>query len=212
MLRRNVCDMASASAAHWDRVYADQDCDQVSWYQTRPMTSLRLIAKADLPAGRAVDVGAGESTLADELLAAGWDSVTLLDVSQAALADARQRLGDYGHRVEFVATDVLSWKPQQHFDVWHDRAVFHFLTEPAQQRLYVATAARAVRSGGSVVIGTFADDGPIECSGLPTARYAAETLVALLRDDFTPMHFEREEHLTPTGTVQPFTWLLLSRR
>lgn len=198
----------SSTASHWDQVYAATTLDQVSWHQQQAATSLRLITAGTDPTATVIDVGAGASPLADNLLDARYRDVTVLDVSAHALAAVRSRLA---HRsgVTYVATDLLTWRPDRTFDVWHDRAVFHFLTEPADRTRYVSTATRAVTPGGVLVLGTFAADGPTTCSGLPTARYDAPGLAALFTDTFTVEHAEREEHHTPGGAVQPFTWLVL---
>ena len=200
----------SGRTEHWDRVYETRAPDEVSWHQATPTVSLRLLSRVE-PKGAVIDLGAGTSTLADELLRRGWSKVTLLDVSPEALRTARAGLAAYGDRVEFVVADVLSWTPTGAVDAWHDRAVFHFLTDPDDQGRYVATAARAVRPGGQLVMGTFAADGPTRCSGLPTARHDADSLRLLFSDAFELEHSEREEHVTPSGTVQPFTWVVLRR-
>jgi SAM-dependent methyltransferase len=202
--------VGSTTAAHWDGVYATRPLDQVSWHQHRATTSLRLLACSSDPSASVLDVGAGASTLADDLLRAGYRDVTVLDVSAHALAAVRDRLGDRAG-LTCVVADLLAWQPDRTYDVWHDRAVFHFLVEPADRALYVATAARAVAPGGVLVLGAFAADGPTACSGLPTARYDADDLAALFTDSFSVEHTEREEHRTPTGAVQPFTWLVLRR-
>jgi 2-polyprenyl-3-methyl-5-hydroxy-6-metoxy-1,4-benzoquinol methylase len=199
------------SEEHWDRVYATKGRDDVSWYQAVPATSIRLVTAA-MPATaaprRVIDIGAGASTLADELLTRGYD-VTVLDVAPSAVASVKARLDD---RATYLITDLLEWQPETTYDVWHDRAVFHFLTDPTAQTAYVHLAARAVRAGGVVVLGTFAPDGPTACSGLPTARHDADSLAALFADYFELVSSERDEHTTPWGAVQPFTWVTLSRR
>ena len=193
---------------HWDEVYATKDVASVSWFQSTPEVSLRLI---ELVPGSAVDVGSGASTLVDSLLARGRRDLTLLDVSAEALEVTRRRLGDRGAEISFVAADVLQWEPGRTFDCWHDRAVFHFLTDPEQQAGYVRTASRAVAPGGGLVLGTFALDGPEQCSGLPTARYDADGLAAVFAVDFALEHAETEVHRTPWGSDQSFTWVLLRR-
>lgn len=193
---------------HWDEVYATKDVEAVSWFQPTPEVSLRLI---ELVPGSVVDVGAGASTLVDSLLAQGRTDVTVLDVSAEALEVTRRRLGDRGSEASFVAADVLRWEPGRTFDCWHDRAVFHFLTAPEQQSSYVRTASRAIAPGGGLVLGTFAPDGPEQCSGLPTARYDAAGLAAVFGDDFVLEHAETEVHHTPWGSDQSFTWVLLRR-
>lgn len=195
------------SEQHWDGVYTSKDHTDVSWYQAVPTASVRLVTSA-IAEGSVVDVGAGASMLADELVEHGY-VVTVLDVAATAIASVRDRLGD---RVEYVVSDLLAWRPETAYDAWHDRAVFHFLTDPRDQAAYVELAAATVRPGGVVVLGSFAPDGPTMCSGLPTARHDADSLAALFGGDFELVSSEREEHRTPWGSVQPFTWVVLQRR
>ncbi|MBC7275688.1 class I SAM-dependent methyltransferase [Nocardioides sp.] len=197
---------ASEPDAHWNTVYAAKDVDDVSWYEPVPATSRRLITMA-ATSGRVIDVGAGASGLADALLPAGYD-VTVLDVSSNALEQVRQRLGQ---KATYVVADVLTWTPVDSYAVWHDRAVFHFLTDPADQARYVNQATTAVQTGGGLVMGTFAPTGPESCSGLPTARHDADSLVRLFAGAFTLEHAETDEHVTPWGVIQPFTWVVLRR-
>lgn len=195
-------------AKHWDDVYRRTPSEQTSWFQRRPDVSLRLLAGTP---GSVVDVGAGMSHLADHLLRGGRTDVTLVDVSSEALDAVRERLGPDTPGVAFVTADIVGWEPGRTFDCWHDRAVFHFLTDPAAQATYVETAARLVAPGGVVVLGTFAPDGPTQCSGLPTARHAPDDLAALFSPDFTLEHAEREVHRTPRDAEQVFTWVVLRR-
>jgi SAM-dependent methyltransferase len=195
---------------HWEAVYTGRPSDEVSWYQARPEVSLRLVTAACPGRGALVDVGAGASLLAVALLDEGWSDVTVLDLSTTALAQVRDRLaGRPG--IAFVVADLLEWQPERAYDVWHDRAVLHFLTAEADRARYAATAARAVAPGGAAVIGAFALDGPESCSGLPTLRYDAQGLVAVLGPGWALEHTEREEHVTPGGAVQSFTWAVLRR-
>jgi SAM-dependent methyltransferase len=211
--------MSTNAAEHWNSVYATKATDEVSWFQRQPTTSQLLLTSVSSPSGAVIDVGAGASTLVDALLDAGWSDVTVLDVSAKALALVRDRVSDRPHDLPrerpgsalFVVADVRSWQPERTYDAWHDRAVFHFLVQPEQRDQYVATASRAVRSGGVLVLGTFAADGPTQCSGLPTARYDADGLAAVFEPTFRLEHSEREEHVTPGGAVQPFTWAVLRR-
>ena len=199
---------------HWDGVYASRSAEQVSWFQSRPSTSLRLIARAAAPAAgvAVVDIGAGASTLAGALLDAGYDDVTLLDISAEALDAVVRQLADRAGEVTRVEADLLTWEPGRAFDVWHDRAVFHFLRSTADIATYVDLASRALRPGGALVLGTFAEDGPTSCSGLSTTRYSSEQLAAVFAPAFALEHTEREQHQTPQGTTQLFTWVLLRRR
>lgn len=211
--------MSTSAAEHWDTVYGTKATDEVSWFQRQPTTSQRLITSVSSPSDAVIDVGAGASTLVDALLDAGWSDVTVLDVSATALAVVRDRVLNRPHdraherqgSASFVVADVLSWQPERTYDAWHDRAVFHFLVRPDQREQYVATASHAVRPGGVLVLGTFAADGPTQCSGLPTSRYDADALAAVFEPGFSLEHSEREEHVTPSGVVQPFTWAVLRR-
>jgi len=181
----------------------------MSWFQAAPDTSLRLLARSVPRTGSVIDVGAGTSPLAAALLDAGWRDVTVLDVSAAALTVTRDRLGDRASRVSFVTGDLLSWQPQRTYDAWHDRAVFHFLVDAVDRERYVALAAKAVAPDGLLVLGTFAADGPTRCSGLTTARYDPNALADVFSRGFSLEHAEREEHHTPGGTIQPFSWVVL---
>ena len=156
-----------------------------------------------------IDIGAGASILVDVLLDAGWQDVTVLDVSAAALTTVRNRLGEGAEAVTFIAADVRSWQPNRTFDAWHDRAAFHFLVEQADRDRYVAMATHSVTPGGVVVLAVFAEDGPTECSGLPTSRYDTDELVCAFGPAFALEHAEREEHATPFGTIQPFSCVVL---
>ena len=159
-----------------------------------------------------LDAGGGASSLVDALLERGHRDVTVLDLAPAALAVARRRLGGAADRVAWVAADLLAGDPPRRFDVWHDRAVFHFLVDPGDRGRYVAVLRAALAPGGLALVATFAPDGPPRCSGLPVRRYDAEGLLAALGGGFSREATRREEHVTPGGTVQPFTWLAARRR
>ncbi len=193
---------------HWEQVYAAKAAHSVSWFQERAACSLQLICASG--AGREadiIDVGGGASTLIDDLLAAGYSRVSVLDISSAALAAAQRRLGEHSGCVRWLEADIMRADlPSRHFDVWHDRAVFHFLTTPEARAAYLAVVAHAVKPGGDAIIATFAEDGPEQCSGLPVVRYSAESLHAEFGVGFALLHHEREAHLTPFGTVQPFVY------
>lgn len=193
---------------HWEQVYATKGSDSVSWFQEHAYQSLRLIHNTKLGKDAAIiDVGGGASRLVDDLVAEGYIDLTVLDLSSAALAVARQRLGTQADAVQWVGGDVTHVKlPTHRFDIWHDRAVFHFLTDPIDRHAYVEQIMRAVRSGGHVIIATFADDGPEKCSGLPVMRYQPETLHAEFGETFLLVEHEKEAHQTPFGTVQQFVY------
>lgn len=196
---------------HWEKVHAAGIDPQRSWYQERPQVSLDLIDRAGIgPAARVVDIGAGASRLVDCLHARGHRDLTVLDLSDAALAQSRARLGD-APGITWVAADVLDWTPPQLYDLWHDRAAFHFLTDAVDRRTYVATLRRALRPGGHAIIGTFAPDGPERCSGLPVMRHDAASLQAELGPEFTLVHALRHDHRTPSDAVQRFQFALFRR-
>lgn len=212
-------------SAHWDAVYqqhgnASGKPAGVSWYRPHLERSLRWIGQltAGDTAARIVDVGTGESTLADDLLARGYRALTLLDLSATALAHLRARLqarfGDEACAgVHWLAGDVTQHAlPESGFDVWHDRAVLHFLTAPAQRAAYVAQANRCVRPGGHLIVATFAPDGPQQCSQLDVMRYSEADLADLFKAGFEAVASEREIHTTPSGAQQAFQFLIARRR
>jgi hypothetical protein len=214
------------TAAHWDEVYAGKSDDQVSWFEEYPETALEMISDAAITPGAAVDVGAGRSRLSEILLARGWSPVYALDVSAEALAQLADRVnasrGSSGSWSDMssasngellcVNCNVLDWQPDRQVALWHDRAVFHFLIDAADQERYAALASRTVATGGILVLGTFALDGPEQCSGLPTSRHDAASLERAFSPAFTLVQQRRVEHRTPWGAMQPFTWVLLRRR
>jgi SAM-dependent methyltransferase len=201
------------SKAHWENMYTRRAATEVSWYQAHARRSLKLIREAGVSASAAlIDVGGGASTLVDDLLAQGHDSLTVLDLSGAALAAARARLGERAARVHWVEGDILEADlPAQAYDVWHDRAVFHFLTAPDERRAYVRKVRHAVRPGGLVIVATFAEDGPTECSGLPVMRYSADELHAEFGESFRLLAHEREAHHTPSGKEQRFVYCVFRK-
>lgn len=198
--------------AHWENVYGTKSENEVSWFQESPAPSLELIELAK-PAGEAaiVDIGGGASRLVDELLARGFSNLTVLDLSEAALAAARVRLGDRAAQVQWIVADVTKWVPPRLFDIWHDRAAFHFLTDPGDRAAYVACLDKAIKPGGSVIIGTFALDGPEKCSGLPINRYDAASLGEVLGSGFELVHTRRHEHATPWAAIQRFQFSVFRR-
>ena len=197
---------------HWETVYATKDVTDVGWYQADPKMSLELIEWASSDHGSVIDVGGGASLLADRLLDAGFERVAVLDISTAALERAKSRLGEKAGRVLWVVADVTAVKTVGSFDLWHDRAVFHFLTAPEDRRKYVELAKRTIRPGGHLVIGTFALDGPSRCSGLEVRRYDAALLCAEFGTEFMLVRETREDHTTPSGKPQPFMFAVLARR
>jgi trans-aconitate methyltransferase len=197
------------TAEHWDDRYASVGATNVSWFQPTPEVSLELITGvADHTAG-VVDVGGGASTLVDHLLERGFHDVTVVDLSQQALTAAHDRIGE--SPVHWVVTDIRDWQPTRTFDVWHDRAAYHFLTDAEDQSRYWDLVRQTVTPGGHVIIATFAEDGPETCSGLPVARASAEQTAARMGDGLTVLSTRREEHATPSGGTQSFVWTLAQR-
>jgi SAM-dependent methyltransferase len=196
------------SKEHWERVYTTKAADAVSWYQPHAEHSLALIRATGTPrSGSIIDVGGGASTLVDDLLADGYSSLTVLDLSARALESAQHRLGGRAESVAWLVGDVTTTRlPERAYDVWHDRAVFHFLTAEQDRRAYVASVQRSVKPLGHVIVATFAEDGPTQCSGLPVVRYSPEALHAQFGDSFALLKQEREAHQTPFGTVQKFIY------
>ncbi len=205
-----VTDAPLARARYWDDRYDLIGHERVSWFQTRPVMSLELIATVDVgPSTGVIDVGGGSSRLVDELIARGFADITVLDVSQAALQVARRRLDD-PHGLTWLPTDVLTWTPVRRWGLWHDRAAFHFLTEPDDQATYLHHLARALSPNGSFIIATFAPDGPDHCSGLAVSRYDPTSLATTIRTAIpaaTITASRAETHTTPSGATQPFTWV-----
>ena len=194
---------------HWDSIYATKAEDQVSWFQAEPAISVDLIRVAGgIESSAVVDIGGGASRLVDVLLAAGYHDLTVLDLAAPALDQVKTRLGNAAAQVSWIVADVTTWDPPRHYDIWHDRAAFHFLTAVKDREAYVRTLRRAVRPGGHAIIATFAMDGPERCSGLPIVRYDPEELAATLGHDFRLIETRRHAHMTPFGTSQSFQFSL----
>jgi SAM-dependent methyltransferase len=202
----------SARQAHWEGVYTSKGEKEVSWYQDNPAPSLELIALTGAARGTTiVDIGGGASRLVDRLLAQNFERVTVLDLSAAALDTAKARLGEAAKKVRWEVADVTGWSPPARYDLWHDRAALHFLTEPADQSAYAERVKRAVNASGHVIIGTFAPDGPERCSGLPIVRHDAASLSKILGADFELIDTRRHDHVTPWGVVQRFQFSTFRR-
>jgi trans-aconitate methyltransferase len=202
----------NSTASHWDDAYAAGETTR-SWFQEYPGVSLTMFDLAGItPGASVIDVGGGASPLAGALLERGFRDVTVLDVSAAGMAYARERLGARAEQVRWLAADVRAWRPQRRYRVWHDRAVFHFLISAQDRQRYVRTLDSATEPGSVAVFGLFAPDGPQQCSGLPVARYSTADLADQLSDQWTLVSQDREEHRTPAGAIQPFTWAALRKR
>lgn len=198
--------------AHWERVYREKSPQIVSWYQAEPASSLALVRDAvPSPEARIIDVGGGASMLVDRLLDAGYQNLAVLDLADAALAHTRQRLGARAEEIEWFGEDVTSFQAPHPFDLWHDRAVFHFLTEEEEQIRYRETLLRTLAPGGHLILATFAVGGPDRCSGLEVAQYNTERILSLFGDDFDPVRMFEETHVTPGRMTQRFAYFSLVR-
>ena len=189
---------------HWENIYTNKDEKEVSWFEESPSLSLALIRSTGVNTGASIiDIGGGASRLVDALLDQGF-AVTVLDLSEKALAIAKARLGAVGAKVRWVVADVTKWKPSETYDVWHDRAALHFLTDPEDRVVYAERVHKAVRPGGHVIIGTFAPDGPERCSSLQVVRHDAASLAQMLGSEFELTDSRPYSHRTPTGATQRF--------
>ena len=196
------------SKNHWENVYTSKRETEVSWFQEHAHLSLKIISDANIPTSASIiDVGGGASTLVDDLLFNGYKRVTVLDLSEAAMIVAKARVGANDSEVRWLNADILTVDlPTHSYDVWHDRAVFHFLTTEAQRHVYVQKVLAAVKPGGLVIVATFAEDGPTICSGLPVMRYSASGLHSEFGESFELLGHEKESHHTPGGNEQKFVY------
>lgn len=196
---------------HWETVYETKNPDQVSWTQESPKTSLDFIHSFGLPkTAKIIDIGGGDSKLVDYLLDEGFENVTVLDISAKALEKAKDRLGEKANKVNWIVSDITEFEPNMTFDVWHDRATFHFLTTTEQISKYIKTARKSVT--GFLTIGTFSKNGPEKCSGLEIKQYNEEQLTMELKDGFDKIKCITEDHLTPFKTTQNFLFCSFKRQ
>jgi len=198
--------------AHWENLYATRGETEVSWFEETPAQSVELLQLVGAqPASVIIDIGGGASRLVDNLLTKGFENITVLDLSATALNSVRARLGNKADAVKWIVADATEWRPAETYDIWHDRAAFHFLTGEREQHAYIKRLRQALKPGGYVIIGTFALDGPERCSGLPVARHSAESLSLLLGADFALVDSRRHQHETPWHGVQKFQFSTFQR-
>ncbi len=202
---------AADRQAHWQSVYTAKSEREVSWFQDQAQPSLTLIEEAGPPSSAVIDIGGGASRLADGLLSRGFQDLTVLDLSPAALEAAKARIGAGAERIRWIAADVTTWEPSRAYDIWHDRATLHFLVAEPDRAAYLSRLARALKPGGCAIIATFAPDGPERCSGLPVRRYDAEGLARTLGLGFRLLGARRHEHVTPWGASQSFQFSVFRR-
>ena len=199
------------SRKHWETVYETKNPDQVSWTQENPKTSLEFIHSFGLKkTAKIIDIGGGDSKLVDYLLDAGFENISVLDISATALEKAKKRLGEKANKINWIASDIAEFKPNITFDIWHDRATFHFLTTPDQIKKYMSIARKSVN--GFLTIGTFSQDGPKKCSDLEIKQYNEQQLTSELKNGFNKIKCVTEDHLTPFGTKQNFIFCSFKRK
>ncbi|MGG5210849.1 class I SAM-dependent methyltransferase [Chryseobacterium sp. MIQD13] len=197
--------MTDTSKKHWENVYETKNPDEVSWTQKKPQTSLDFIHSFGLgKKAKIIDTGGGDSNLVDFLLEEGYENITVLDISAKALEKAKERLGEKADKVTWITSDITAFEPSETYDIWHDRAAFHFLTTPEQVSKYISTAEKWVT--GFMVLGTFSKDGPKKCSGLDIQQYDDATLTEKFKSNFTKIKCFTQDHTTPFGTVQNFVF------
>ncbi len=192
---------------HWQTIYDTKPVDEVSWYEPTPTTSLKYIEGFQLSkAAHIIDIGGGDSFLVDHLLALGYQNITVLDISENAINRAKQRLANQAQHVTWIVADAASFKPTQKYDVWHDRAAFHFLTNQTEINAYIDTIHTGLTTGGKLVLGTFSEDGPKKCSGIDITQYSISAMKTLLNERFSALECKNVDHPTPFDTVQRFTF------
>jgi len=203
----------SERKSHWEKIYQTKLPTEVSWHQDEPVTSLEFISQLDLPkSAKIFDNGAGDSLLVDNLLKLGYENITVLDISEAALNKAKLRLGEKAAKVKWIIADEALCDPCEQFDLWHDRATFHFLTNEKEIAKYVNTIKKCIRPGGFLIMGTFSEKGPKKCSGLEIKQYSESLLNELLKDSFDKMKCITVDHITPFNTTQNFLFCVFRRK
>ncbi len=196
---------------HWENVYETKNPDQVSWTQVKPQTSLDFINSFGLKKdAKIIDIGGGDSNLVDFLLEEGYEDITVLDISSKALERAKKRLGEKAEKVKWIATDIIEFEPEETYDIWHDRAAFHFLTTPEQISKYIEITKKSVSD--FMVLGTFSKNGPTKCSGLEITQYDENLMTELFKNSFELMNFMVEDHITPFNTVQNFIFCIFNKK
>lgn len=198
---------------HWEEIYTTKDLQDVSWYQMMPVTSLNLITSSNLPKDAAIiDIGGGDSFLVDHLLDLGYKDITVLDISQQAIDKAKKRLGERQTEVTWIVTDITDFTSQKRYDLWHDRAAFHFLTAQNDINTYASTLSQSIQENGTAIIGTFSKSGPKKCSGIDIKQYSQNEFEMVFGETFSTKGFINVDHLTPTKKEQNFNFITLEKR
>jgi 2-polyprenyl-3-methyl-5-hydroxy-6-metoxy-1,4-benzoquinol methylase len=197
---------------HWENIYQTKEMKDFSWFQETPATSLSFFEKYDVPQNaKIIDIGGGDSFLPDELLAAGYSDITVLDISAAALERAKIRLGEKAEQIKWIVADAADFQPAEKYDVWHDRAAFHFLTKDEEVARYIKIATENINASGFFFVGTFSENGPKKCSGIDIRQYSEESLSATVGEFFDKKDCFTAEHQTPFNTVQNFIFAVFER-
>jgi SAM-dependent methyltransferase len=197
---------------HWENIYQTTELKDVSWFQPKPETSLDFFKQFNVPAtAKIIDIGGGDSFLVDHLLDLGYQDISVLDISKAAIDRAKQRLGDKAKTVKWIVADAATFKPEEKYDFWHDRATFHFLTDEQEITNYLQTAQENMNSKGILVIGTFSDQGPKTCSGIEIKQYSEKSMTNRLKKYFEKMNCKTVDHKTPSGNTQNFVFFSFSK-
>lgn len=192
---------------HWENIYETKPLSEVSWFQPTPETSLNFFKEYKIPTtAKIIDIGGGDSLLVDFLLDLGYQNITVLDISEAALNRAKKRLGNKANQVKWIVADVTTFEPAEKYDFWHDRAAFHFLTNDEEIKHYVETVSKSIAPNGMLVIGTFSEQGPKKCSGIDIKQYSAVSLSNLFSSSFKKLNCFTIEHQTPFNTIQQFVF------
>ena len=196
---------------HWENIYKNKNEDEVSWFQQIPSSSIKLIQSIGIDNPKIIDVGSGRSKLLKSLIDIGYNNLTYLDISEAALKKSKEFLEDQSNKVKWIAEDILNFKTEEKFDIWHDRAVFHFLTEQNQIKKYVDLVSRNISNDGYLIIGTFSENGPLKCSGLNVSRYSKKLIQETFIRNFDLKHTFHVDHITPFSTIQNFQFSLFKK-
>lgn len=198
---------------HWNQIYSEKDYTEVTWFQSYPSVSLKLINSLNLSKDSSIlDVGCGATMLLDVLIAEGFQNITAIDLSHSALEQLRQRLSSNQQLINWIEGDITIYHFDNTFDLWHDRAVFHFLTTEQEQQLYINQLNKYLKANGNLIISTFAEDGPLKCSGLEIKRYAKDELIDKFSEFFEFLHFEKETHVSPKGMEQKFNYWVFRKK
>lgn len=197
--------MNQGKKQHWDNIYQSKNLQDVSWYQPKPTTSLDFISEFNVPLNaKIIDVGGGDSLLVDHLLQMGFTDISVLDISEHALEKAKKRLGSDADKIKWILADASDFHPTEQYDVWHDRAAFHFLTSEPEIENYIETIKKSIRPNGILILGTFSEEGPKKCSGIEIKQYSEKTMVEKLNRFFTKVKCITIDHATPFNTIQNF--------